>query len=361
MLLLAPGPVPTEKDLAAISAIEQLPYFRGQDFAETVMEVTEDVKMLFQTVHTPLTVSATGTGLMEMAIVNLLNPDEKVIVINGGCFGKKWVDMCRNFHVNVEELQVPLGCHPDLDRLDDSITDDVCAVLVNAHETSTGYLYDVEKIGAITKAKNALLIVDAVSSIGADEFQMDAWNVDCAMVSTQKALALMPGLGYIVFTDRALEKARKSKQPKCYFDALDYLKNIPRGMTPFTPAMNIIIQMKKRLEKIKAIGIEAVIKQHARLAQRFMTTIKNHGEFGIFPQRSSNSMSSVRLPEYAPMSRMVAIMREKFDWWFAPNPTRSEAYLRVSHMGNLEMKTMDLVAQRIFEVAKSLQKDFNAT
>jgi aspartate aminotransferase-like enzyme len=345
-----------ERQICDIASVGQLPYFRGKKFADIVIEVSEGMKSVFKTQYEPLVLTSSGTGLMEMAIVNLLNAGDKVVVINGGSFGKKWGDMCKAFNVVVKELKVDLGKNPDMNELEDLIKPGIKAVLVNAHETSTGYLYDVRQIGQLTNKKDVMLIVDAVSSIGADEFRMDDWHVDCALVSTQKALALMPGLGFIVFSQRAKEIFKTVNQPRFYFDAMDYLDNIPRGMTPFTPAMNIILQARERIKEIKDKGVDAFVKKHAKLAKTFRETITNSWDLGFFPERQSNSLTAIKLPDYAPMSKLVAYMRDNFDWWFAPNPTKCENYLRVSHMGDFDKETMQKVAEKIVLVANSFMK-----
>ncbi len=355
MLLLAPGPVEMEESICQIGGTRKLPYFRGKDFAETVMALTEDLKYLFQTRNTPLTITASGTGLMEMAIVNLLNRGDKVVVLNGGTFGSRWVSMCRAFGVEVTQFEVGLGQSPDLDELEDRLSSRPKAVLVNAHETSTGYLYDIAAIGRLTNSAGILLIVDAVSSIGADEFRMDDWHVDCALVSTQKALALMPGLGFIAFSQRAKAIIPSVVQPRAYFDALDYMANIPRGMTPFTPGMHAILQARKRLSHIKAIGIDKWIQQHADVAGVFRTAMCSAG-YALFPERSSNAITSICLPNGVTMSQIVNYLREKNDWWFAPNPTKREDYLRISHMGNLDKDTMRTVANEIIQTSKQLRR-----
>ncbi len=356
-MLFAPGPVEMEKDICDIASLQSLPYFRGREFAETVIRVTEDIKYLFQTKNTPLTITASGTGVMEMAIVNLLNLGDKVVVVNGGNFGQKWVDMCSAFGVNVEQLKVALGKSPDLDLLSQMLKPDVKAVLINMHETSTGYLYDIEQIGRLTNEKDILLIVDGVSSIGADEFTMDKWFVDCAMVSTQKALALMPGLSYIAFSERALQTMPNVKRGRFYFDALDYLRNIPRGMTPFTPAMISILQVEARMKQIREVGLDNWIKRQADLAEAFRKELLDSSEeFELFPEKSSNALTAVALPEYAPASKVIVYMRDKYNWWFAPNPTKSEKYIRVSHMGNIDGDMMKLVVVRLLEIVETLSK-----
>ncbi|OHB61008.1 MAG: hypothetical protein A2167_01185 [Planctomycetes bacterium RBG_13_46_10] len=360
-MLFAPGPVEMEKDICEIASLQSLPYFRGPRFAETVMRVNEDIKYLFQTNNIPLPITASGTGMMEMALTNLLNPGCKVVVINGGSFGQKWVDMCRAFHINVLELRTELGKSPDMNLLRDMLKSDIDALLVNMHETSTGYLYDIEEIGRLTNERSILFIVDAVSSIGADVFRMDEWSVDCAMVSTQKALALLPGLGFIAFSKRALETIPKVNRNRYYFDALDYIKNMQRGMTPFTPAVISILQVEARMKQIKIMGLDNWIKRHSDLANSFRKDLlSSNSDFSIFPERCSNALTAVTLPEHVSANSIIAYMRDKYDWWFAPNPTKNDSYLRISHMGNLNEDVMKLVVARLIEAVYAIKKGDSA-
>ncbi len=354
MLLLAPGPVPVSPELAAITNITHPPYFRGEVFARLMLDLTADLRLIFQTRATPLTVTSSGTGLMEMAIVNLLNPGDRVVVVNGGNFGLKWVQMCRNFGVEVTEFRVPLGRSPDLDSLSGSIPGDVVALLVNAHETSTGNLYDLRSIGEIAREKGLLFIVDGVSAIGADEYRMDDWGIDCSMVSTQKALGCMPGLGFIAFSERARARIPSVRQPRCYFDALDYEKNLPRGMVPFTPALYAILQVKLQLEKIRAMGIDGFVERHRRLAQAFREAVLADTRFGLFPESPSNAITTVTLPPGVAATRLVRRLRVEHDWWFATNPTGNEDFLRVSHMGDLDADQMRDVAREIHRASDRL-------
>jgi len=304
-----------------------------------------------------LPVTASGTGLMEMALTNLLDPGDAVVVINGGAFGQKWVDMCEAFGVEVSQLKTPLGRRPDMNALSDLLKDRVDAVLVNMHETSTGFLYDIQELGAMVRARGALFIVDAVSAIGADPFQMDDWNVDCAMISTQKALALLPGLGYIAFRDQALERMSRVKRPRYYFDAPAYLGNLLRGMTPFTPAMVSILQVEERMKQIKSMGLDRWIKRHADLAGSFRRQLlKSSPEFGLFAQCPSSALTAVTLPDGVSAGAVIAFMRERYDWWFAPATTsRKDQYIRVSHMGNVTRELMGQVALRLFEAVKEVR------
>jgi aspartate aminotransferase-like enzyme len=354
MLMLVPGPVPVSPELAAIAGAVEFPYFRGEAFTRLILELTADVQMLFQTRATPLTVTTSGTGLMEMSIANLLNPGDRVLVVNGGNFGAKWARMCRSFRLEVTEFPLPLGRSPDLDALADSVPHGAKALLVNAHETSTGNLYDLQRIGAIAGKKGLLLLVDGVSSVGADEYRMDEWGIDCSIVSTQKALGCMPGLGFIAFSERARKLIPTVLQPRCYFDALDYEHNLPRGQLPFTPSVVAILQVKRQLENVRTMGLGAFVERHRRLAQVFRDAVLADPRFGLLPERPSNAISAVTLPPGVTTTPLVRHLREEYDSWFATNHTGAEHYLRVAHMGHLDAAAMREVAGQIHRAADRL-------
>ncbi len=344
-----------------IASQRSLPYFRAQHFAETVKRVSADVAYLFQTKSLPMAVTASGTGLMEMAVTNLLDPGDTAVVINGGTFGSRWADLCRTFQVNVSELKVEWGKTPDFNTLDELLKPGVNAVFVNMHETSTGYLYDIEQMGRLVRSRGALFVVDAISAIGADEFKMDDWLIDCALVSTQKALALMPGLGYIAFSDRAMERVGQVKRGRYYFNAADYARNLERGMTPFTPAIVALLQMEERMRQIKEAGLDRWVERHANLASSFRARWVDPSKGrGIFPERCSNAMTSIALPEGITATGIITYMQDKYDWWFAPNGTQTNHYLRVSHMGDLSQEVMELAAIRLTEAVGHLSKGHHA-
>lgn len=355
-MLFTPGPTEIEKEIRDLAS-EPLPYFRGTDYCNTIIELTEDLQYLFQTENTPLTITSSGSGVMEMAILNLLNAGDNVAVINCGTFGRKWTEMCHAFDVQVREIKPALGKLPRLDDINNAITADTKAVLVTAHETSTGLLNDIESIGKIARAKNILMIVDGVSSIGADTFQMDEWHCDCAMVSSQKALACLPGISFIAFSRRAWETISKVTRNRYYFDAREYMNNISRGMLPYTPAMNVSFQVKKRLEIIREVGLERYIENHLAKANSFREKMLSFGHFSLFAERQSNSLTSINLPDGCSMSEIISYIREKYGWFIAPNPTHDESYLRISHMGDISNANLMILADRIEEACHFIRKN----
>jgi serine---pyruvate transaminase len=354
-MLFTPGPTEIEQDLKDIAA-NPLPYFRAPIYSDMILELTDGLKTIFQTQQTPLILTSSGSGVMEMAIQNLTNENDKVVVLNCGTFGQKWVDMCQAYGLEVFNIEVAYGQLPDLNVLDEALTDDIKALFVTAHETSTGLLNDIEAIGKLSSKKDILYIVDAVSSIGADKFYMDKWHCDCAIVSSQKALACIPGISSIVFSEKSWNMVPSIKRHRYYFDAIEYAKNATRGMLPYTPAMNVTYMLYERIKRIQAMGLDEYINQHALKAKAFRDKIVSTGRFSIFAQRTTNSLSSVNLPGNCQMHDVIKFIKEKYNWYVAPNPTQDESYLRVSHMGNLSIDNLVLLAERIDEACLFLNK-----
>lgn len=354
-MLFTPGPTMIEKQVRDIAA-RQMPYFRDESYTSMVSELTENAKYLFQTKNTPLTITASGSGVMEMAILNLLNVGDEVVVLNCGTFGTKWVTMCRAFGVKVREIVVPLGQVPDLNVLNESLKGSIKALLVTAHETSTGLLNDIEAIGQLSHKKDLLFIVDAVSSIGADVFRMDDWHCDCAVVSSQKALACMPGMSFIAFSEKAWTVIPSVKQQRYYFDAEEYKANISRGMLPYTPMIGVTYQLDYRLKQIRAMGLDSFVLKHRSRAEVFRNRMLTNGGFSVFAERSSNAMTSLKLPEYCNMRDIIAYIKERYACHLAPNPTGDSSYLRVSHMGDLAETDLLLLAERLEQAAVFFKK-----
>lgn len=353
-MLFTPGPTEIEADIRSI-AEEPLPYFRHPVYSDMILELAEGFKMIFQTEQSPLIITASGTGVMEMAIQNLTDSGDKVVVLNCGTFGKKWVQMCEAFGLEVINFQVPYGQLPNLAELELNLTDDIKALFVTAHETSTGLLNDIEAIGKLVCNKDTLYIVDAVSSIGADVFYMDKWQCDCAIVSSQKALACIPGISSIVFSEKAWGIIPLVKRQRYYFDAMEYANNATRGMLPYTPAMNVTYMLYERFKRIQHVGLDEYINQHALKATGFRRQMVAMEGFSLFPERMTNALTALVLPENCKMHDIVNYIRDKYDWYVAPNPTQDESYLRVSHMGNISTDDLTLLAERINEACEVLR------
>ena len=291
-LLFVPGPVPIESHLLAIGT-QQLPYNRTTNFSEITHEIEDGLKGLFETEGSVALLTASGTAAMEATVINFLDTTSKALVVNGGTFGQRWCDLCRVHQSPAAEVPVALGQDLNLAQLDDLLsTGEFTALLINAHETSTGHLYDIAAIGEIARQHGVLFVVDAISSICADTFRMDAWHVDVCILSSQKALALPPGLSFVAMSPRAVALLA-SRQPKSlYFNLKDYLANQHRGQSPYTPAIGVMLQLHQRLADIQTESLPALVQRHRDRAEHFRRAIKALS-FEILPSRSSNALTAL--------------------------------------------------------------------
>lgn len=350
-MLYTPGPTEMAEEIRKIGS-DPLPYFRSTEYCSHVIELTENLRYLFQTENTPLTITASGTAGMEMALVNLFNPGDQVVFINGGTFGAKWGQLARNLGLETIEVVCGHGRDLSLSRILEAISTHTKGLLLTAHETSTGQLYNIKEISCALENQDIFVVVDGVSSIGSDPFKMDEWGIDCAISCSQKGLACMPGLVFVAFSDRARYRIHQTNHYRGYLDARIYFDNIGRGMLPYTPAIHATYQVARKLDIIRDMGIDGYINQHLLRANAFRREITSDCNFGIFPESPSNALSAINLPYGVSAGSLIEIMRLKYNAILPLNPTKSDVFIRVSHMG--DQSVVDIV-----QLAKWLRYESN--
>jgi aspartate aminotransferase-like enzyme len=259
-LLLTPGPTPVPPDVVAAMA-EPLPHHRTPEFKARFGSVLERLKGVFRTSQDVMLFTASGTGAFESAYANLLSPGDRVLVVSAGNFGERWVKMAQAFGAEVEAMRVPWGERPDPDAIAERVVgrDDLALVVVVHSETSTGSVLDLQAVAERTRERSALLVVDAISSLGAAPLETDAWGLDVVVTGSQKALMLPPGLAFTVASERALERSRTATSPRFYFDwqrTLDAQRKGPQSA--FTPAISLVLGLDAALARIEAAGLEAL-------------------------------------------------------------------------------------------------------
>src|SRR5262245_64208113 len=216
-----------------------------------------------------LTPACTGTGAMEAAVANTLSAGDQVIVVSAGAFAQRWLAICKAFSLRVVELEAPHGDTVAPDRVAQALGQhkDVKAVLVQHSESSTGVLHDVRGYAQATRATEAILIVDAVSSLGIADLPMDSWAVDVVVSASQKGLMLPPGLGLLALSEKAWAAAKRSTLPKFSLDLSEERKYTARNEARFTPAVSIMVGLREVLRMIDEEGLPNVLRRHDRLSR----------------------------------------------------------------------------------------------
>jgi len=347
--IFTPGPVPIDEHILSIGA-QQPPYNRTGDFSLLTHEILSSLKHLFQTDGEVALLTGSGTLAMEAAVLNFLTPYDKVLIVNGGTFGQRWCDLCRIHSIPFREIKLDAGADLDLDQLKNILgEEEVSAFLINAHETSTGQLYDIQAIGDIVHDACLLYIVDAISTICADPFQMDDWNVDVAILSSQKALALPPGLSFVAMSTNAIARLRKSKPKTLYMNLQDYLRNQERGQLPYTPAIGLLLQLHQRLMDIQQRTLPEIISQHRQRALDFRKSIIDL-PLSILPERQSNAMTALLCDDLDAV-QVVQGLRTNHAIEVAPSGgTLKHKLIRISHMGDQNSSDIDFIAASLAEI-----------
>ena len=347
--LFTPGPVPIDKHILAKGA-EQPPYNRTPDFSQFTLEILQGLGHVFQTRGPVAILTGSGTAAMEAAVLNFLDESDNVLIVNGGTFGQRWCDLCDVHSVSHTELKLNPGEDIDSDLLSKTLSGEkFTALLVNAHETSTGQLYDIQSLGRVARKYDLFFIVDAISTICADPFLMDDWDVDVTILSSQKALALPPGLSFVAMSERAQSRLKEITPKSLYFNLRDYLDNQERGQLPYTPAIGILLQLHQRLLDIKACGLGKIIAQHERRACYFRQSIADM-HLHTLPARQSNAVTTV-LCEEDDAFEIVESLRHRYDIEVAPSGGgMKHKIFRVSHMGAQSDADVDALVRALTEL-----------
>lgn len=353
MINFTVGPVQTSDAVRAIGA-EQVPYFRTVEFSNLILENERLIKKFAKARDDARVVFLTGSGTasMEATIMNTLTKNDKAIVINGGSFGHRFVQLCQIHNVPFSEIELEHGKALTAEMLRGYDGKGYTAFVVNLHETSTGVLYDIDMISQFCKKNNMFLIVDAISSFLADEFNMAKLDIDVMITGSQKALACPPGISVIVLSKKAIDRI-EANDPKCmYFDLKEAIKNGERGQTPFTPAVGILRQINVRLKEIEAAGgVESETKKIAEQAEDFRNKIKNL-PFEIVSESLSNAVTPLH-PTTANAYDIFIKLKDEYGIWVCPNGgDMKDTIFRVGHIGTLTKEDNTTLVTALMDMHK---------
>ncbi len=265
-ILLTPGPVPVPEDVRRALA-EPIIHHRTPQYRKIFQSVSERIKKVFLTQNPVYTITGSGTSAMEASIVNFHSAGDEILVVDGGKFGERFTDIANAYNLKPIVLKVPYGEAVQPKQIEEALrkNPNIKAVCVELCETSTAVLNDIRAIGEIVSKTEALLIVDAISGLGADRLETDKWHVDLAVAGSQKALMLPPGLAFLSVSEKARKRMAAANLPRFYVDLRLFEKALKDWDTPFTPAIGLVIGLAKALDGIESEGIENVFKRSAEL------------------------------------------------------------------------------------------------
>lgn len=336
MHLFTIGPVEMYEHTLQVRS-QQIPYFRTDEFSQMNCDTDRMLKQIIGTEEESKVIylTASGTAAMEATVMNCLDSVlDNVLVIEGGTFGKRFSQICEVHSIKHSKISLEFGEKLTREYLEQFHDSKFTAMLVNLHETSTGQLYDIKMLSDFCHSRGMYLIVDAISTFLCDQFEMDRYGIDVAIISTQKGMCLSPGMSMIILNERIVEERVSLQLAKSvYFNFSDYIQNMERGQTPFTPSVGLMYEMNDMLKRIMQIGLENFLRKIKDICFDFRNRLEVL-PVSIPAYPLSNAITPVIFEE--PIAQEIYQKMVDNDKVYV-NPTGGELgkrMFRVAHIGN---------------------------
>lgn len=337
--LMTPGPSPVPED-TLLEMAKPVHYHRTPEAKQYLHEVMVGVQYVLQTKNDVITMTSSGTGAMEAALVNSVPRGGKAICVFCGRFGERWHKLWQTFGVNsipvtatwgqtVTPAQVAkaLAEHPDARA--------VCAV---HSETSTGVKSDIKGYADLVAGTDAVMIVDAISSAGALELRTDEWNIDLLATGSQKALMLPPGLAFLSVSDKGWRAVDANPHPATfYFDLKKARSKLKDPDTSFTPAHTLIRALRLSLQRMRSEGIENIWHRHARMAHAARSGVQAIG-LELYANPPAEGLTAVNVPAGIDGKTLLAKLEKNFGLKLAGGQDQLQGKIfRMAHMGYMDL------------------------
>lgn len=333
--LLTPGPTPLPPQVSLAMA-KPIIHHRTPQFQEILKEASLGLKWAFQTANDVLIISSSGTGAMEAAVINLVSCGDTALVVQGGKFGERWTEIANAYGICLEIINVEWGKAVSPAEIGKKLKSNpqIKAVFTTLCETSTGVDNDIQAIAAVVKESSAVLVVDAISGLGAVDLKTDAWGVDVVVVGSQKGFMLPPGLGFISLSPRAWKLVEASKSSRYYLDLRKAKKALDKNDTPFTSSITLIIALNEALKIMRQDGLENIFKRHRTMADATRAAMQALGLELFAPTAASNGVTAVKVPAGIDGEKLVKTMRDTYGVTIAGGQAELKGKIfRIAHMG----------------------------
>jgi len=354
--LRIPGPTPCPPQVLEATAKPMIDH-RSPQFAELLNDVVRRLKWFYKTQGDVLILTASGTGGMEAAVVNTLSPGDKVLAVTIGAFGDRFAAIAQTYGAEVVRLEYEWGKAADPEDIRRSLQEDpaIKAVLVTHNETSTGVTNPLPEIARVVKEHEKLLLVDAVSSLGALPVETDAWGLDVVVTGSQKGWMVPPGLAFVSMSQEAWNAYTKAKMPRFYLDLGRHKDYLERGQTPWTPALSILYGLQVALQMMGEEGLEKIIARHAYIGRLTREGVKALGLNLLADEAyASNTVTAVKVPAGIDVRTLRRLLQEEHGVVVAGGQGKLQGQIfRIGHLGWV---TEDDVRQVLDALAQVLPK-----
>ena len=332
--LLTPGPTPVPERLALRMA-RPIVHHRSPEFEAVFAKVREGLQWLFQTKQDVIVFASSGTGAMEASFVNFLKKGDTVVVVDGGKFGERWGKFAKAYGVNAVTLKCEWGTPVAPEAVAKALQENPAAkaVYVQANESSTGVYHPVRELAQVTAKTEAILVVDAISALGAMPLPMDEWGIDVLVSAAHKALALPPGIAFLAASEKAWRLNESADLPRFYFDVRRERDNQRKNQTAWTPAIALVEGLDESLQTFREEGLENVFARHARMAKAARAGMQALG-LKLFSKNPSSAMTTVEAPEGVDSEKLVKHLFKQYGIKLVGGQDAAKGKIfRIAHLG----------------------------
>ena len=332
--LLTPGPTPVPERISLRMA-QPIVHHRSPEFEQVFARCREGLSWLFQTRQDVVQLAASGTGAMEASLANFLRRGDEAIVIDAGKFGERWGKLAKSYGVKAVTLKVEWGSAVDPGAVKAALEEhpDAKAVFVQANESSTGVAHPVQKLAQITRDHPAILVVDAISALGAFDLPFDAWGIDVMVSGSQKALGLPPGLAFLAASEKAWKLNETADLPRFYFDVKRERDNQRKNQTAWTPAISLVQGLDESLQMFREEGLPACFARHERLARGARAGMQALG-LKLYSKAPSAAMTTVLAPEGTDSEKLVKHLFKQYGIKLVGGQDAAKGKIfRIAHLG----------------------------
>ena len=360
-MLMIPGPTPVPEKVL-ISLGKHPIGHRSGGFSKIIAEINQNLKWLHQTKNEVLSLNVSGTGAMEAGMINFLSPGDRVLVGVNGKFSDRWAQICEVFGMQTERINADWGKPLDTEEFRTALEADsnkkIKAVVITHSETSSGVLSDLETITKHVKAHGeALIIVDAVTSLGAYNLPIYDWGLDVVASGSQKGYMIPPGMGFLSVSDKAWKAYETSKFPRFYMDLGKYKKANAKDSTPFTPPVNLMFALQTALQMMQREGLENIFARHLRLTKATRAAAKAMGLELLAPDDAASTAATAIRTDDAEAIR--SIMRQKYDIAIAGGQDHLKGkIIRIGHLGFISDRDVMMTIACLESALTELGHDF---
>lgn len=332
--LLTPGPTPLPPQVQEALS-RPIIHHRTAQYRALFKRILSGMQAAMQTKQSVVMFTSSGTGAMEASVCNLLSPGDHAIVILGGKFAERWQALCKTFGVAVTTIPVAYGEAVDPEQVRAALKQhpEAKAVFATLCETSTGVAHDIQAVAAAVRPTNAVLVVDAISGLLAEDCRTDEWGVDLVVTGSQKALMLPPGLAFLSVSEKAWMLIEQSKSPRYYFDLRLAKKALADDDTPFTSSVSLVVAMDEALKLILEAGLPQVLQRCRLMAQATRAGVEAIG-LSLFAKRPSNAVTAVNVPAGVDGKKLTKHIQDRYNVTLAGGQGEMAGKIfRVAHMG----------------------------